>query len=157
MLVVRGIDGRLTHHHCSPDRQDARRSGPVGRARQGQLQAQERQEFVVAHALSDFGSLLDRGAGDEQCHPNGTHYVVCCFPSNTVISSLPQTVEAMAAVQGGTQSLHTNAYDEAVGLPTTQTARIARNTQLIIQEETGMCDVADPWAGSYMYVSTYQG
>eukprot|EP00553_Chaetoceros_curvisetus_P006990 CAMPEP_0204630234 /NCGR_PEP_ID=MMETSP0717-20131115/19932_1 /ASSEMBLY_ACC=CAM_ASM_000666 /TAXON_ID=230516 /ORGANISM="Chaetoceros curvisetus" /LENGTH=390 /DNA_ID=CAMNT_0051647425 /DNA_START=166 /DNA_END=1338 /DNA_ORIENTATION=+ len=59
----------------------------------------------------------------------------------------------MAAVQGGTQSLHTNSYDEAVGLPTTQTARVARNTQLILQEETGICDVADPWGGSYMMES----
>lgn len=59
----------------------------------------------------------------------------------------------MAAVQGGTQSLHTNSYDEAVGLPTEQTARIARNTQLILQEETGICDVADPWGGSYMMES----
>jgi methylmalonyl-CoA mutase len=89
----------------------------------------------------------------------------------------------MAAVQGGTQSLHTNSYDEAVGkfistlrqavmpqiptdisnacsiallsrpivgLPTDQSARVARNTQLILQEETGICDVADPWGGSYM-------
>jgi methylmalonyl-CoA mutase len=63
------------------------------------------------------------------------------------------TIEAMAAVQGGTQSLHTNSYDEAVGLPTEQTARIARNTQLIIQEETGICAVADPWGGSYMMES----
>lgn len=63
------------------------------------------------------------------------------------------TIEAMAAVQGGTQSLHTNSYDEAVGLPTEQTARIARNTQLILQEETGICDVADPWGGSYMMES----
>jgi len=63
------------------------------------------------------------------------------------------TIEAMAAVQGGTQSLHTNSYDEAVGLPTDKTARIARSTQLILQEETGMCDVADPWGGSYMMES----
>jgi methylmalonyl-CoA mutase len=59
----------------------------------------------------------------------------------------------MAAVQGGTQSLHTNSYDEAVGLPTDQSARVARNTQLILQEETGICDVADPWGGSYMMES----
>ena len=63
------------------------------------------------------------------------------------------TIEAMAAVLGGTQSLHTNSYDEAVGLPTTQTARVARNTQLIMQEETRICDVADPWGGSYMMES----
>jgi len=54
---------------------------------------------------------------------------------------------------GGTQSLHTNAYDEAVGLPTTETARVARNTQLILQEEASMCLVADPWAGSYFMES----
>lgn len=68
-------------------------------------------------------------------------------PMNNIIRT---TIEAMAAVQGGTQSLHTNSYDEAVALPTVQSARVARNTQLILQEETGMCDVADPWGGSYM-------
>lgn len=56
----------------------------------------------------------------------------------------------MAAVFGGTQSLHTNSFDEAIALPTPFSARIARNTQLIIQEETGIPFVADPWAGSYM-------
>jgi methylmalonyl-CoA mutase len=97
-------------------------------------------------------------------------------PMNNIIRT---TIEAMAAVQGGTQSLHTNSYDEAVGkqeskacldalsyphelsytfrfylgLPTDQSARVARNTQLILQEETGMCDVADPWGGSYMMES----
>lgn len=71
-------------------------------------------------------------------------------PMNNIIRT---TIEAMAAVQGGTQSLHTNSYDEAVGLPTEQTARIARNTQLILQEETGMGAVADPWGGSYMMES----
>lgn len=59
----------------------------------------------------------------------------------------------MAAVFGGTQSLHTNALDEAVGLPTEFSARIARNTQLIIQEETGISKVADPWGGSYLMES----
>jgi len=63
------------------------------------------------------------------------------------------TIEAMAAVLGGTQSLHTNSYDEAVGLPTEQSARVARNTQLILQEETGICAVADPWGGSVMMES----
>lgn len=55
------------------------------------------------------------------------------------------TVEAMAAVMGGTQSLHTNSFDEAIGLPTEFSARIARNTQLILQEETQITKVADPW------------
>jgi methylmalonyl-CoA mutase len=59
------------------------------------------------------------------------------------------TIEAMSAVLGGTQSLHTNALDEALALPTEFSARIARNTQLVIQEETGITNVVDPLAGSY--------
>ena len=59
------------------------------------------------------------------------------------------TVEAMSAVLGGTQSLHTNSFDEALALPTTFSARIARNTQLILSEETGITNVIDPLAGSY--------
>ena len=58
-------------------------------------------------------------------------------------------VEALAATHGHTQSLHTNALDEALALPTDFSARIARNTQLFIQQETGTCDVIDPWGGSY--------
>ncbi len=58
-------------------------------------------------------------------------------------------IEAMAAAFGGTQSLHTNALDEAIALPTDFSARIARNTQLLIQEETGICRAIDPWGGSY--------
>ena len=68
-------------------------------------------------------------------------------PYNNVIRT---TIEAMAAVFGGTQSLHTNALDEAIALPTAFSSRIARNTQIIIQEETKICNVVDPWAGSYM-------
>jgi len=68
-------------------------------------------------------------------------------PYNNVIRT---TVEAMAAVFGGTQSLHTNSFDEAIGLPTDFSARIARNTQLVIQEETGIPHVVDPWGGSFM-------
>ncbi|KAJ2798002.1 hypothetical protein H4R21_004102, partial [Coemansia helicoidea] len=60
---------------------------------------------------------------------------------------------AMAATLGGTQSLHTNALDEAIGLPTAFSARVARNTQLILQEEAYIPRVADPWAGSYMMES----
>jgi len=67
-------------------------------------------------------------------------------PYNNVVRT---TIEAMAAVFGGTQSLHTNALDEAIALPTEFSARIARNTQLIIQEETGITKVVDPWGGSY--------
>lgn len=58
-------------------------------------------------------------------------------------------VEAMAAALGHTQSLHTNALDEAIALPTDFSARIARNTQLFLQEETGICEAIDPWGGSY--------
>ncbi len=59
-------------------------------------------------------------------------------------------VEALAAAFGGTQSLHTNALDEAIALPTDFSARIARNTQLFLQQETGICAVVDPWGGSYL-------
>ncbi|OAI22419.1 MULTISPECIES: methylmalonyl-CoA mutase [Methylomonas] len=74
-------------------------------------------------------------------------------PYNNVVRT---TIEAMAAVFGGTQSLHTNALDEAIALPTEFSARIARNTQLIIQEETHITKVIDPWAGSYMMESLTQ-
>ncbi len=74
-------------------------------------------------------------------------------PYNNVIRT---TIEALAAVFGGTQSLHTNALDEAIALPTEFSARIARNTQLIIQEETHITNVIDPWAGSYMMESLTQ-
>jgi len=68
-------------------------------------------------------------------------------PYNNVVRT---TIEALAAVFGGTQSLHTNSFDEAIALPTEASARIARNTQLILQEETHITSVVDPWAGSYM-------
>ncbi|XP_043918593.1 methylmalonyl-CoA mutase, mitochondrial [Protopterus annectens] len=71
-------------------------------------------------------------------------------PYNNVIRTV---IEAMAAVFGGTQSLHTNSFDEALGLPTVKSARIARNTQIVIQEESGIPKVADPWGGSYMMES----
>src|SRR5918999_430904 len=67
-------------------------------------------------------------------------------PYNNVIRT---TIEAMAAVLGGTQSLHTNSFDEAIALPTDFSARIARNTQLILAEESGIPNVADPLGGSY--------
>ncbi len=67
-------------------------------------------------------------------------------PFNNVIRTC---IEAMAAVLGHTQSLHTNSLDEAIALPTDFSARIARNTQLYLQHETGICNVIDPWGGSY--------
>jgi methylmalonyl-CoA mutase len=71
-------------------------------------------------------------------------------PFNNIIRT---TVEAMAAVFGGTQSLHTNSFDEAIALPTDASARVARNTQLILQLETGIPKVVDPWGGSYFMES----
>jgi methylmalonyl-CoA mutase len=67
-------------------------------------------------------------------------------PLNNIVRT---TVEAIAAILGGTQSLHTNSYDEALSLPTETAARIARNTQLILQEETDLTHIIDPFAGSY--------
>ncbi len=67
-------------------------------------------------------------------------------PYNNVVRTC---IEAMAAALGHTQSLHTNSLDEAIALPTDFSARIARNTQIFLQQETGICNVADPWAGSY--------
>ncbi|MGE3821158.1 MAG: methylmalonyl-CoA mutase [Isosphaeraceae bacterium] len=74
-------------------------------------------------------------------------------PHNNVVRT---TIEAMAAVFGGTQSLHTNSLDEAIALPTDFSARIARNTQLVIQEESHIRNVVDPWAGSYLMESLTQ-
>ena len=74
-------------------------------------------------------------------------------PYNNIVRT---TIEAMAAVFGGTQSLHTNSFDEAIALPTEFSSRIARNTQLIIQEETHISNVIDPWAGSYMMETVTQ-
>jgi methylmalonyl-CoA mutase len=74
-------------------------------------------------------------------------------PYNNIIRT---TLEALAAVLGGTQSLHTNSFDEAVGLPTDTSARVARNTQLILQEEAQICHVVDPLGGSY-YVEALTG
>jgi methylmalonyl-CoA mutase len=71
-------------------------------------------------------------------------------PYNNVVRT---TVEAMAATLGGTQSLHTNAFDEAIALPSDFAARIARNTQLVLQHETGITHVVDPWGGSYFMES----
>jgi len=67
-------------------------------------------------------------------------------PYNNIIRT---TIEALAAALGGTQSLHTNSFDEALALPTDFSARIARNTQLVLQHETGVCNVVDPLGGSY--------
>ena len=75
-------------------------------------------------------------------------------PYNNIIRT---TLECMTSALGGTQSLHTNSFDEAVGLPTDSSARIARNTQLIVQEESEICKVVDPLAGSYYLESLTDG
>ena len=96
--------------------------------------------------------MTDLGAKDERSKMLRTHCQTSGVslteqdPYNNVIRT---TIEAMAAMLGGTQSLHTNALDEAIALPTDFSARIARNTQIVIQEETGMCNVVDPLGGSY--------
>ena len=74
-------------------------------------------------------------------------------PLNNVVRT---TIEALAAVLGGTQSLHTNSYDEALGLPTSQSARVARHTQLILAEETNITKVVDPLGGSHYVESLTQ-
>jgi methylmalonyl-CoA mutase len=101
----------------------------------------------------------DLGAKDERSKMLRTHCQTSGVslqeqdPYNNVIRT---TIEAMAAMLGGTQSLHTNALDEAIALPTDFSARIARNTQIVIQEETGMCNIVDPLGGSYYIESLTQ-
>lgn len=99
-----------------------------------------------AHIMRDFGcsderSLLLR----THCQTSGWS-LAAQDPYNNVVRT---TIEALAAVLGGTQSLHTNSFDEALALPTKTSARIARNTQLIVQHETKITDVVDPLGGSY--------
>ncbi|MBU1193392.1 MAG: methylmalonyl-CoA mutase [Proteobacteria bacterium] len=74
-------------------------------------------------------------------------------PYNNIVRT---TLECLSAVLGGTQSLHTNSFDEAVGLPTELSARISRNTQILVQEESHICDVVDPLGGSYYVESLTQ-
>ena len=109
--------------------------------------------FLWHRIMSEFkpkkpGSLMLR----THCQTSGVSLTEQ-DPYNNVIRT---AYEAMSAVLGGTQSLHTNALDEAIALPTDFSARIARNTQLILQEETGVTKVVDPLAGSY-YVEALTG
>lgn len=98
----------------------------------------------------DLGVQSEKGqALRMHCQTSG--WSLCAQdPLNNVTRT---TVQAMAAVFGGTQSLHTNAWDEALALPSEASSRLASNTQHILQQETGLCDVVDPWAGSYMMES----
>jgi len=96
--------------------------------------------------MTDFGAKSERSKMlRTHCQTSGVSLQEQ-DPYNNVIRT---AYEAMSAVPGGTQSLHTNALDEAIALPTDFSARIARNTQLVLQEETGVTDVVDPLAGSY--------
>ena len=79
-----------------------------------------------------------------RCQTYGYSLTECQLFNNLVRT----TVETMVAFMGGTKSLHTNSYDEAVGFPTPRLARRARNTQIILREEMGMAEVEDPWGGS---------
>ncbi len=102
--------------------------------------------LLWARIMKDFGakkqsSLMLR----THCQTSG----VSLTEKDAYNNIIRTTVEAMAAAFGGTQSLHTNAFDEAVALPTDFSARLARNTQLILQEETGITHVIDPLGGSY--------
>lgn len=106
-----------------------------------------------AKIMTDFGAKSERSKMlRTHCQTSGVSLTMQ-DPYNNVVRT---TVEAMAATLGGTQSLHTNAFDEAIALPTETSARIARNTQLILQHETGMTRVVDPLAGSYYVESLTQ-
>ena len=99
-------------------------------------------ELLATHfAPSSYRSLMLR----THCQTSGVS-LTSQDPYNNVVRT---AVEALAAILGGTQSLHTNAFDEALALPTEASARIARNTQLVLREETGITRVVDPLAGSY--------
>jgi methylmalonyl-CoA mutase len=98
-------------------------------------------EMMQTFSPNDERSLMLR----THCQTSGWS-----LAAQDVFNNVTRTcIEAMAATQGGTQSLHTNSLDEALALPTDFSARIARNTQLFLQEEAGTCDAIDPWGGSY--------
>jgi len=102
--------------------------------------------FLWADLMSKFNPKNPRSmALRTHCQTSGWS-LAAQQPYNNIIRT---TIEAMAAVLGGTQSLHTNALDEAIALPTDFSARIARNTQIILQEESQICKTVDPLAGSY--------
>ena len=106
--------------------------------------------FLWAKLMSQFNPKNPRSmALRTHCQTSGWS-LTAQQPYNNIIRT---TIEAMAAVLGGTQSLHTNALDEAIALPTEFSARIARNTQLIIQEESNVCKTVDPLGGSYFIES----
>jgi methylmalonyl-CoA mutase len=102
--------------------------------------------LLWAELMAPFGPKDERSSMlRTHCQTSGAS-LTAQDPYNNVIRT---TIEALAAVLGGTQSLHTNAFDEALALPTPASARIARNTQVVIAEETGITNVIDPLGGSY--------
>jgi methylmalonyl-CoA mutase len=103
--------------------------------------------LLWSRIMQDFGARNPRSMVLRAHSQTSGWSLAAQDPYNNIVRT---TIEAMAAVFGGTQSLHTNALDEALALPTEFSARIARNTQLILQEETRIADVIDPWGGSYM-------
>lgn len=107
-----------------------------------------------AQIMKDFGAKSQKSMMlRTHCQTSG----VSLTEKDAYNNVIRTTVEAMAAALGGTQSLHTNALDEAIALPTDFSARIARNTQLVLQEETGITNVVDPMGGSYYVESLTQG
>ncbi|MFA3761266.1 methylmalonyl-CoA mutase [Yersinia sp. 2466 StPb PI] len=106
--------------------------------------------YLWSEAVSGFGATDPKSlALRTHCQTSGWSLTEQ-DPYNNIIRT---TIEALGATLGGTQSLHTNAFDEALGLPTDFSARIARNTQIIIQEESAICRTIDPLAGSYFVES----
>jgi methylmalonyl-CoA mutase len=103
--------------------------------------------YLWAHLMTDLFAARDERSLmlRTHCQTSGVSLTEQ-DPYNNIIRT---TIEALAATLGGTQSLHTNSFDEAVGLPTPTSARVARNTQLVLQHEAGIAHVSDPLAGSY--------
>lgn len=102
--------------------------------------------LIWAKLVKDFGAQSERSLPlRTHCQTSGWS-----LTAQDVFNNVPRTmIEAMAATQGHTQSLHTNALDEALALPTDFSARIARNTQILLQQESGTTRIIDPWGGSY--------
>ena len=117
------------HEFLHGSRQDARRAASVGEADEGVFDPKDARSLSLrTHCQTSGWSLA----------------------AQDVFNNVPRTmIEAMAATQGHTQSLHTNALDEALALPTDFSARIARNTQIVLQQESGTTRIIDPWGGSY--------
>ena len=121
----------LGEWHGAPegDCQDARRPRVVGRPHEGEFSANAKGQMLRTHTQTSGWSLTAQD------------------PWNNVART---AIEALSATMGGTQSLHTNSLDEAIALPTDMSARIARNTQLLLQTEAGYTAAVDPWAGSHV-------